>query len=384
MKNRTWKTAGVLGGILMLSASAGTLVHAEEMTSEVIGEQTADSVPETYDLQEQSTEEQKEEASAGESSTGETDAGEKDSAENGTGEAQNQESAWANKAAADVNSYANVRAEASVEAEKAGVLPKGAAADVIEQQGEWTKIVSGEVEGYVKTELLAFSEEGQDLYESTYGNQGTVTASSLRIRSTPSLEGEVVGAKPQGSQVTLIGQEGDWYQVDLGEAGQAYMFAEYIEIEENRALTMEEYQAKLEAEEEQRRREQEQQEAASQASAQASGVSVSGSELDLLAAIIQCEAGGESHTGKVAVGAVIMNRVRSSQFPNSITEVVYQSGQFSPVASGILSSVLSQGARSDCYAAAQEALNGSNPVGGALYFNSGSGKGIQIGNQHFY
>ena len=113
-------------------------------------------------------------------------------------------------------------------------------------------------------------------------------------------------------------------------------------------------------------------------------VNVGNGELDLLAAIIQCEAGGESHTGKVAVGAVIMNRVRSGQFPNTITEVVYQSGQFSPVASGILSSVLSQGARSDCYQAAQEALNGSNPVGGALYFNSGSGRGIQIGNQHFY
>ena len=90
------------------------------------------------------------------------------------------------------------------------------------------------------------------------------------------------------------------------------------------------------------------------------------------------------HTGKVAVGAVIMNRIRDSRFPDSISEVVYQSGQFSPVASGALSRVLSQGAREDCYAAAREALGGSNPVGNSLYFNSGRGKGIQIGNQHFY
>ena len=86
----------------------------------------------------------------------------------------------------------------------------------------------------------------------------------------------------------------------------------------------------------------------------------------------------------MAVGAVIMNRIQSSDFPNSISDVVYQSGQFSPVASGKLSSVLQEGARSDCYAAAQEALNGVNPVGNSLYFNSGSGRGIQIGNQHFY
>ena len=115
-----------------------------------------------------------------------------------------------------------------------------------------------------------------------------------------------------------------------------------------------------------------------------SGTGVSDSELDLLAAIIQCEAGGESHTGKVAVGAVIMNRIRSSQFPDTITDVVYQSGQFSPVASGILSGVLAEGARGDCYDAAREALIGSNPVGDCLYFNSGSGRGIQIGNQHFF
>ena len=139
----------------------------------------------------------------------------------------------------------------------------------------------------------------------------------------PVLEGEIVGAKPQGSQVTLEGQEGDWYQVDLGDGQPAYMSAEYIEIEENEALTMEEYQA-LQAAEAQAAREAQQQEQAAAAAA-----SVSGGELDLLAALIQCEAGGESHTGKVAVGAVVMNRVRSGQFPNSITEVVYQSGQFS-------------------------------------------------------
>ena len=166
--------------------------------------------------------------------------------------------------------------------------------------------------------------------------------------------------------VKILGQEGDWYQVECGNDSQGYMFAEYINIEEVTALTMEEYQ---------------EQQAATASSA---SVTAGSGELNLLAAIIECEAGGESHTGKVAVGAVIMNRVRSGQFPNSITEVVYQSGQFSPVASGRLAAVLSRGARSDCFQAAQEALNGSNPIGGALYFNSGSGRGQQIGNQHFF
>lgn len=318
MKNRTWKVAGILGGVLAISASTGTLVRADETSTEITNDNSADSVLEA--------------------------------------------SAWETKAAANVNTYANVREEASADSEKTGVMPKGATAQVVEQEGEWTKVSSGEVEGYVKTELLAFAEEAKNIYEETYGNQGTVTASSLRVRKTPSLEGNQIGSKKKGSTVEILSQEGDWYRIQHGNT-EAYVAAEYIEIGEATAITMEEYKEQ-----------------------QTTGtvVNAGSGEMDLLAAIIQCEDGGESHTGKVAVGAVIMNRVRDGRFPNTITDVVYQSGQFSPVASGILSSVLSQGARSDCYQAAQEALNGSNPVGGALYFNSGSGRGIQIGNQHFY
>ena len=64
----------------------------------------------------------------------------------------------------------------------------------------------------------------------------------------------------------------------------------------------------------------------------------------------------------VAVGAVVVNRVNSGSFPNSISGVIYQSGQFTPVATGTFQSVLARGARSDCYAAAQAALAGESPV----------------------
>lgn len=345
MTNRSWRAAGILGSVLVISAGTGTFVHADEVSTEITNDNSTVSVLENAD-QEVTGGMVQETVSSG----------------------------WETKAAADVNTYANVRVEASEEAQKAGVMPKGASAEVLEQQGEWTKVSSGEVEGYVKTELLAFADEAKNLYEGTYGSQGIVTASSLRIRNTPSMDGAQIGSKVKGSTVQILGQEGDWYQIENGDDGPAYMFAEYIQIEETTAITMEDYQA------------QQREAAAQEAAAAGSGsqVSAGSGELDLLAAIIQCEAGGESHTGKVAVGAVIMNRVRSGQFPNSISEVVYQSGQFSPVASGRLADVLSQGARSDCYQAAQEALNGSNPIGGALYFNSGSGRGQQIGNQHFY
>lgn len=113
-------------------------------------------------------------------------------------------------------------------------------------------------------------------------------------------------------------------------------------------------------------------------------------DLELMAAIIECEAGGESYTGKLAVGSVVMNRVRSSYFPNTISGVIYQSGQFSPVASGRFAVVLARGANDICRQAAEESMNGSSVVGDCLFFrrvqagdSAGDGRYI-IGNHYFY
>lgn len=113
-------------------------------------------------------------------------------------------------------------------------------------------------------------------------------------------------------------------------------------------------------------------------------------DLELMAAIIECEAGGESYAGMLAVGSVVMNRVRSSYFPNTISGVIYQSGQFSPVASGRLAIVLARGARDTCRQAASQSMNGPSTVGGCLFFRMArpgdkTGNGcILIGNQFFY
>lgn len=113
-------------------------------------------------------------------------------------------------------------------------------------------------------------------------------------------------------------------------------------------------------------------------------VASSSDDTSLLAALIYCEAGNQSYEGMVAVGAVVMNRVYSSSFPNSISEVIYQSGQFTPASSGSLASALANGVPGSCYEAASAAISGENPVGSALYFNTGSGSGIQIGDHQFY
>lgn len=111
--------------------------------------------------------------------------------------------------------------------------------------------------------------------------------------------------------------------------------------------------------------------------------SYSASDLDLLAALIYCEAGNQSEEGKIAVGQVVMNRVNSSSLADSISGVIYESGQFTPASSGWLDQVIGN-APQDCYDAAAAALNGEGTVGDALYFNAGSGQGQQIGDHQFY
>lgn len=101
----------------------------------------------------------------------------------------------------------------------------------------------------------------------------------------------------------------------------------------------------------------------SNSSSQSGGGSSSG-DLDLLARLISAEARGEPYTGQVAVGAVVLNRVKHASFPNSISGVVYQSGAFSCMYDGQFNQPVAESA----YRAAREALNGYDPSYGAIYY----------------
>ena len=227
---------------------------------------------------------------------------------------------WSDKAAANVNTYANIRQGSDIGTDRVGKLSAGAVVTVVGEENGWLQVVSGEVEGYIRGDLLVTGDAARQLFEASYGEGA-----------------DIVGA----------------------------------EAVDEAALAAAEAQAAAQAQ------------AEAQAAAQ-TAASVSQGDLDLMAAIIECEAGGEPYEGKIGVGAVVMNRVRSSQFPNTISEVIYQSGQFSPVASGKLASVLSRGARQDCYDAARDVLAGANTVGDCLFFHAGGGSGLTIANQTFY
>lgn len=135
------------------------------------------------------------------------------------------------------------------------------------------------------------------------------------------------------------------------------------------------------------------QQAADNAGTDTSGIPVSTpisydvSDLSMLAAIIECEAGNQPYEGKLAVGSVVINRVNSPRFANSISGVLFAPGQFTPVASGRFTIVLARGASASCIQAAQEVLNGRITIN-ALYFHvyrSGiDNYGTIIGDHIFY
>ena len=111
----------------------------------------------------------------------------------------------------------------------------------------------------------------------------------------------------------------------------------------------------------------------------------------LLANLIYCEARGESYDGKVAVGAVVINRVLSERFPNTVVGVIYAPNQFAPVKSTVnsLALALAEDRASrypDCYRAADEAMSGYSNVGRCVYFRTPIPglTGTQIGNHIFY
>ena len=116
-------------------------------------------------------------------------------------------------------------------------------------------------------------------------------------------------------------------------------------------------------------------------------VRASGNEVQVLGALIQIESGNQPYEGQLAVGAVVMNRVRSSRYPNTIADVIYAPGQF-PYASTKVHEVMARGVKASCLQAAQEAINGVSNVGSFTHFKSArstvAGAHIVIGGHVFY
>ena len=185
------------------------------------------------------------------------------------------------------------------------------------------------------------------------------------------------------SSSKMIQEKNSKYTTGAGAIAAAMESIPAEAVELTKAEAQKAQEAREQAEAEAKRKAEE--EAARKAAEEAARAQIAAEDQKLLASIIFCEAGNQPYEGQVAVGAVIMNRVRSSYFPNTVSGVIYQGGQFSPVASGRLAYRLEQGVASDCMSAAQAVLGGTSTTN-CLYFrvNNGIIEGTVIGNHVFY
>jgi uncharacterized protein YgiM (DUF1202 family) len=277
---------------------------------------------------------------------------------------------------ANVKNALNVRADASEDAEKVGKLYKDCGGTIIERKDGWTKLQSGNIVGWASDEYLLFGEDAKELANDVGRMIATVNTETLRVRTAPDAEASVYGLLPKGEIVEALGDgTGEWICIDY-EGQDGYVSAEFVDLDFqiDAGETMDEIKAREEAEREAKRH------------VNYGEYTTDADTTRLLAALIQCEAGGESYDGQLAVGAVVMNRVRSGAYPDSIHGVIYASGQFTPALNGKVNSVYENGKISDsCLRAAQDAVAGTSNVGDCTHFRRNNGRdGIVIGNHVFY
>lgn len=269
----------------------------------------------------------------------------------------------------DAKDMLDIHAEANTASAVVGQVMEDGHVAILAKYNDWVQIQAGEIAGWVPAE---------NLVETEISNEEAVAANEQVIAERT---GETASEDEFFAEEEVQQDETAALQAEASEAAQNEI--EEVQAAEEAARIEAEAQAKAAAEEAARIAAESQQAALAAQAAQTAAIS--SEELKLLANIIYCEAGSESYVGKVAVGNVIMNRVKSASQPNTITEVVYAKGQFSPVRNGSLQRALSSDkADAACYQAAIEALAGAQPVGGKLFFRRNNGRSGQVIGHHVF
>ena len=285
----------------------------------------------------------------------------------------------------DAKDMLDIHAEANTASAVVGQVMEDGHVAILAKYNDWVQIQAGEIAGWVPAENLVETEISNE--EAVAANEQVIAE---RTGATASEDEFFAEEEVQQDETAALQAEASEAAQNEIEEVQAAEEAAQLEAEaqakaaaEEAARLEAEVQAKAAAEEAARIAAEAQQAALAAQAAQTAAISAE--ELKLLANIIYCEAGSESYVGKVAVGNVIMNRVKSASQPNTITEVVYAKGQFSPVRNGSLQRALSSDkADAACYQAAIEALAGAQPVGDKLFFRRNNGRSGQVIGHHVF
>ena len=283
-----------------------------------------------------------------------------------------EEKLWQNRILANVSNNLNVRQEPSTTGKIVGKLERGDYGEIIEKGEEWTKIKSGNVEGYVSNEYCLFGSDALAQAKEIAKTYATVITDGLRVRKGPSTDTKVVTKLSNGDKIEVnedIEPVDGWIAV-IYEENTCYLSADYVTVavELSVGMTMEEIKEQQRIEEEKKKAE-----AAAKQQAKEQAAVNNASDLELLAALIYCEAGAEPYEAQLAVGACVINRMKHQNYPDTIKGVIYQRGQFTPAGNGKVAKVLLAGkATASCRKAAAAALAGEDNTGGCRSFRLAS------------
>ena len=276
---------------------------------------------------------------------------------------------------ANVDNSVNVREEAGEDASIVGKLFKNCSGVILEQTEGWTKIESGNLVGWVSNDYLIFGEDAERMMEEVGTLKATVRTDALRVRKEPNEDAGVYKLVKNGDVLDAVEELDGWVSVQVDKNTVGYVSADYVTVE----FTTEHGKTLKEIQEEERAKE------LAKLNQNRGAVPTSVSDVTLLAALIQAEAGNQPYEGKLAVGAVVMNRVRSGGYPNTIIGVITAPGQFPPATNGTVAAIAARGPSASCMQAAQAAVSGQSNIGGATHFGRvGRANGVVIGAHVFY
>lgn len=324
----------------------------------------------------------------------------------------------------------NVRAEASTDSAIVGHMNIGACGDVLAQADGWVQISSGDVKGYVKADYVTVGEEAYALAKQYYSMTAVAKEDGINLRAAASKDAEVVGAVYENVTYTVTPEKTDdaWVCLQVATGAEGYASADYMEVtegyrvaepvdeveaendatSEDTASTTEEKKATGSVEENKQttqtttEKPSTTQQTTTEATTQANNsstigsssrtpVSLSDADINLMAAVMTLECGSESYEGQLAVANVILNRLQSGAWGNTISSVVYAANQFSVVSDSRLQGLIQNGAQASCIQAARDACAGNNNIGDLMSFRparnvdtSTLGTYKQIGNHVFF
>lgn len=304
-------------------------------------------------------------------------------------------SGFQDKIVAYVDDFLPVRTEATRDSDTIGKMYPGSVADVIERGEVWSKIRSGEVEGYIQNMYVCFDSEAEDLAIILGGEESLSVAISIEEEEAQAAEEARIKAEKEAARKAA--EEAARKAAEEEAARRAAEEAAKKAAEEAGMAAGAEKQPAAEDITEDTEK------SATESATEAPMVSpyymeLSEEDIYLIACIVDWEANSEVYEGKLAVANVILNRVRSGVYPNTVSGVIYQRGQFG----GVLDSAgnystrwqarLASGPRNqECYQAARDAAAGVNNVIGYMAFNgtaycnlSSFRSYIIIGNHCFY